>query len=85
MAQDTKTTLDSIDWDAMATDLLSIFNYNKSRINSSYAGTEEKVLSGHAAATAALALTHMAAQARAQREAADKDNFKISKPCESTP
>ena len=80
MAQDKKTALDSIDWDAMATDLVGIFNYCKDRAKSDFASKEDKINGGQAAATAALALTQLAAQARAQREEADRDNFKISKP-----
>lgn len=80
MAQDKKTALDGIDWDAMAKDLLGIFNYSKERVTSNYASKEEKLMAGQAASTAALALTQLAAQARAEREAGERETFKIGKP-----
>lgn len=79
MAQDGKTTLDSIDWDSIAQELLDTFN-TASRARTEVYGTEAKNKQAEIAVQAALALAQVSAEARAAREALERDNFKIAKP-----
>ena len=73
------TAIDRIDWDKMASDLVEIFNREKLRNTSSYEDKIAQSTAGIAAAAAAQALAALSAEARAQREAASKDGFKIEK------
>lgn len=79
MAQDGKTTLDSIDWDSIAQELLDTFNTANRGRTEAY-GAEGKNKQAEVAVQAALALAQVSAEARAAREALERDNFKIAKP-----
>lgn len=79
MTQDSKTTLDGIDWDKIADALLDTFNAaNHGRINGYSA--DSKLKQAELTVQAALALAQVSAEFRAQRDAAERDNFKIAKP-----
>ncbi len=79
MAQDSKTTLDGIDWDKIADALLDTFNTANHWRTEAY-GAEARTQQAELAVQAALALTQVSAEYRAQRDTAERDNFKIAKP-----
>ncbi len=79
MAKSTKTTLDKIDWDSIATELLATFNAANTLRTTAY-GNDDRRHNAELAVQAALALAQVSAEARAVREEKERDNFTISKP-----